>query len=187
MTDAAQAGGADGAGQVQRRLVLLRHAKSAYPHGVPDHERPLAGKGRRNAYATGEWFVREGPRPDRVVCSDAVRARHTWEIIAGCLAEVGPAAEVVLEPRVYGADPGDLVQLARDTPEAVHTLVVVGHEPTLSLTTLQLAGPGSDPTALARVAAKFVTNGIAVLRLTGPWAGLAAGQAVLELFAAPRA
>ncbi|MEU1200309.1 histidine phosphatase family protein, partial [Streptomyces sp. NPDC005813] len=25
-----------------RRLVVLRHAKSAWPAGVPDHERPLA-------------------------------------------------------------------------------------------------------------------------------------------------
>ena len=38
-----------------RRLVLLRHAKSAWPSGVPDHDRPLAGKGRRNAQATGGW------------------------------------------------------------------------------------------------------------------------------------
>jgi len=179
--------GADGAGLPPRRLVLLRHAKSAYPHGVPDHERPLAGKGRRNAHATGEWFVREGPRPDRVICSDALRARHTWEIIAGCLGEAGTVPELVLEPRVYGAEPDDLVRLVRATPDTVHTLVVVGHEPTLSETALRLAGPGSDLTALARVAAKFVTNGIAVLRLAGPWSGLATSQAVLELFAAPRA
>ena len=55
------------AADVQRRLVLLRHAKSAYPHGVPDHDRPLAGKGRRNAAAAGDWFVTEGPRPDLVL------------------------------------------------------------------------------------------------------------------------
>jgi phosphohistidine phosphatase len=170
-----------------RRLVLFRHAKSAYPSGVPDHERPLAGKGRRNAFAAGEWFVREGPRPDRVVCSDAVRARHTWEIVAGCLDGAGPLPELVLEPRLYGAEPDDLLRIAHGTPDVVRTLVMIGHEPTLSATTMLLAGEGSDATALSRVLAKFPTTGIAVLRFSGPWSRLSAGRTALELFAVPRA
>ncbi|HUB57091.1 MAG TPA: histidine phosphatase family protein, partial [Mycobacterium sp.] len=36
-----------------RTLVLLRHAKSAYPNGVPDHDRPLAPRGRREAGLAG--------------------------------------------------------------------------------------------------------------------------------------
>ncbi|MET8773374.1 histidine phosphatase family protein, partial [Streptomyces sp. NPDC004658] len=33
-----------GAGPL-RRLVVLRHAKSAWPEGVEDHRRPLAPRG----------------------------------------------------------------------------------------------------------------------------------------------
>ena len=94
-----------------RRLVLLRHAKSAWPSGVPDHDRPLAGKGRRNAQATGGWFATEGPRPDLVLCSDALRARQTWEIAAAVL---DPAPACRLEPTLYGAAPDELIELARD-------------------------------------------------------------------------
>ncbi len=173
--------------QAPRRLVLLRHAKSSYPSGVPDHDRPLAGKGRRNAFAVGEWFVHEGPRPDRVVCSDAVRARHTWEIVAGCLAEAAILPQVVLEPRLYGADPDDLLAIVRATDPGVHTLALVGHEPTLSATTALLSGEGSDTTALSRVLTKFPTGAIAVLRFTAPWSAVTAGCAALELFAVPRA
>ncbi|MFE6593934.1 hypothetical protein [Streptomyces sp. NPDC057781] len=36
-----------------RRLVVLRHAKPARPAGVADHDRPLAGRGRRDAPAAG--------------------------------------------------------------------------------------------------------------------------------------
>lgn len=168
----------------QRTLVLLRHAKSAWPHGVPDHERPLSGKGRRNSQAVGTWFLSEGPKPDLVVCSDAVRARHTWEIVATSFREPPP---VRIEPRVYGADVEDLVDLARELPDDVFTVVVVGHEPTMSGTSLHLAGPGSDPTALTRIGEKYPTNGVAVLRFEGPWAAVDAGTGRLDTFAVPRA
>jgi phosphohistidine phosphatase len=168
----------------EHRLVLLRHAKSSYPHGVPDHERPLAGKGRRNAQAAGEWFVAEGPRPDLVLCSDATRARHTWEIIA---AGLDPAPPVRSAPELYYAGVAELVDLARRQRDTVHTLVLVGHEPTLSETVLTLAGPGSDPTALSQIERKFPTGGIAVLRLAAGWRSLGVGSAVLERFAVPRA
>ncbi len=39
---------ADGTG---RKLVLLRHTKSAWPD-VPDHERPLARRGQQDAPVT---------------------------------------------------------------------------------------------------------------------------------------
>lgn len=167
-----------------RHLVLLRHAKSAWPHGVPDHERPLAGKGRRNAQAVGAWFVAEGPRPDLVLCSDAVRARHTWEIVASVL---DPAPAARLEPRLYGADPDELLDVVRELPDTVRTVVVVGHEPTMSQTSALLAGPRSDLTALARIRQKFPTNGVAVVRVPGPWSRIGPGSGVLETFAVPRA
>ncbi|MGO7770641.1 histidine phosphatase family protein, partial [Rhizobium ruizarguesonis] len=33
----------------KHRLILLRHAKSAWPDGVDDRERPLADRGRKAA------------------------------------------------------------------------------------------------------------------------------------------
>ena len=40
----------------RRTLVLLRHAKSDYPGGVADHDRPLAPRGEREAGLAGEWL-----------------------------------------------------------------------------------------------------------------------------------
>jgi phosphohistidine phosphatase len=171
----------------ERRIVLLRHAKSSYPHGVPDHDRPLAGKGRRNAQAVGAWFVAEGPRISVALCSDATRARHTWEIVRSELVKADQDAPTRVEPLLYGATPTEVLALVRDLPDDVSTAVVIGHEPTMSSTALWLAGDGSDPDALARISEKFPTGGIAVLRLTSCWAQLAPGTAVLETFSKPRA
>ena len=59
--------------------MLLRHAKSAWPD-VPDHDRPLAGRGRRNAPVMGRWLRTNGYVPDQVLCSTARRARETWQL-----------------------------------------------------------------------------------------------------------
>src|ERR1700733_6103572 len=82
-----------------RRLVLLRHAKSAWVDG-PDHDRPLGKRGRRDAPRAGRWLGRSGYVPDLVVCSTARRTRDTWRLAA---AELGATPLVRFEPRVYGA------------------------------------------------------------------------------------
>jgi phosphohistidine phosphatase len=168
-----------------RRLVLLRHAKSAWPEDVADHDRPLAGRGRRDAPAVGRWLRESGYVPDLVLCSTARRARETWQLAEE---KLGSKPRTTLERRVYGAGPSELLDLARQTPADVRTLMIVGHEPTMRDLTLELAGtePGEDGgRALERVRDKFPTAAIAVLDFRGDWAGLAPGQARLEEFAVP--
>ena len=167
---------------VERRLVLVRHAKSARPHGVPDHDRPLTGRGRRDAQAAGRWFAGEGPRLDLTLCSTATRARHTWEIVQRSLA---PVPVRYLE-ELYTADADDVVELAAATPDDVRTLVVVGHEPTASVAALRLAGRGSDRRALEALADRFPTGGVAVLRFVSAWADLPRARVALESFTVPR-
>jgi phosphohistidine phosphatase len=172
------------AGSTSRRLVLLRHAKSDWPD-VVDHERPLARRGRRDAPGAGRWLRAAGYFPDRVLCSTARRARETWELAEGGL---GAHPPVTFEDRVYGASPADLVDLVRQTPDAVTTLLIVGHEPTMRALTLALADAPSasaEPAALQRARAKFPTAAIAVLTLAGEWAALGPGQANLTAFAVP--
>jgi phosphohistidine phosphatase len=168
-----------------RRLILLRHAKSAWPD-VPDHERPLAGRGRRAAPAAGRWLRESGYVPDRVLCSTAQRARETWQ-----LAEEGLGAHppTTFEDRVYGASAAELLDLARQTPSGVRTLMIVGHEPAMRDLTLELASTQPDKAgeeeALERVRAKFPTSAIAVLALTARWPELGPGQAQLAEFVVP--
>ena len=74
-----------------RTLLLLRHAKSDYPDDVADHERPLAPRGVRDAPHTGTWLADAGRVPDLVLCSDALRTRQTYELVA---ADWDPPPEV---------------------------------------------------------------------------------------------
>jgi phosphohistidine phosphatase len=168
-----------------RRLILLRHAKSAWPDDVPDHERPLAPRGRRDAPAAGRWLRKSDYVPDRVLCSTARRARETWQLAEEHL-DANP--QTVFEDRVYAASTADLLALARQTSADVHTLLIVGHDPAMRELTLELAGEQHDDAnadALGRVRVKYPTAAIAVLSFSGDWPKLSPGQAQLTHFVTP--
>ncbi|MDR3031951.1 MAG: histidine phosphatase family protein [Kitasatospora sp.] len=165
----------------QRRLIVLRHAKADWPD-VPDELRPLAERGRADAVAAGRWLAEHGLVPDRVLCSTAVRTRQTWELAEP---ELGGAPELVLEPRAYRAEAGELVELLRELPPVVRTVMLVGHRPEVQGLVLELAGEGAGE-ALERVREKFSTAGVAVLEVPGEWAQLVPGSAKLVDFAVPR-
>ena len=175
-----------------RSLVLLRHAKSAWPD-LPDHERPLAGRGRRDAPVMGRWLRAAGHVPDRVLCSTACRTRETWQLAQP---ELGAAPPVSFEDRVYEASAAQLLDLARHAPPAVTTLLIVGHDPGIpGLALLTGAAAPADgggesgavpPAVVDQMRAKFPTAAIAVLELTGPWDQLGPGTARLTGFVTPR-
>lgn len=168
-----------------KRLILLRHAKSAWPEEVPDHDRPLASRGKRDAPAAGEWLRKSGYVPDRVLCSTARRARETWRLAEDRLTA---HPHTVFEDGVYGASSAELLDLARQTSADVGTLLIVGHDPAMRGLTLDLAGaqPGdAEGEALGRVRAKYPTAAIAVLSFSDNWAELSPGQAHLAEFVVP--
>lgn len=62
-----------------RRLILTRHAKSAWDNPeLSDHDRPLNKRGKRSAEALGDWLRGNGYIPDEVICSSARRTRETY-------------------------------------------------------------------------------------------------------------
>jgi phosphohistidine phosphatase len=163
-----------------RTLLLLRHAKSDYPTGVPDHERPLAKRGMREAALAGNWLRAQAPAIDAVLCSTATRTRETVQ-------RCGIDAPVEYADRLYDATPGTVIDVINSAPPDVGTLLVVGHEPAMSAVALGLAdAQRSNAEAAEAISMKFPTSGIAVLTTTAPWDRLALSGAALIQFHVPR-
>jgi phosphohistidine phosphatase len=161
-------------------LVLMRHAKSAYPPGVADHDRPLAQRGIREARLAGDWLRGNVPPIDGVLCSTATRTRQT-------LAETGIDAPVRYSERLYGAAPGTMIDEINGVADSINTVLVLGHEPTMSAVAAGLAGhDGTDETAVQRISEKYPTSAIAVLTVTGDWKSVELGTAALVEFHVPR-
>ena len=123
-----------------------------------------------------------------MLCSTATRARET-------LLRTGIDATVRYTDRLYGVTPGIMIDEIARTPDAVVTLLVVGHEPTTSGLVLALAGDhshdegsdlGSDEALAAQISTKFPTSAIAVLTMACAWSALEPRGAALVGFEVPR-
>jgi phosphohistidine phosphatase len=159
--------------QHRHKLIVMRHAKAGELPGGPDFERALRPRGRRDSAAAGTWLAANDYRPQAVICSAARRTRQTWQYL---LPELGGAPDFVAESALYGADSDDVAQIVRQTAEAVGTLLYVGHNPAAAELVAALTG----------VEPQFPTAAIAVIGLSGEWAGLADGTGELVASWTPR-
>jgi len=119
-----------------RRLILLRHAKSAWDHpDLEDHERPLNGRGERSGKAIGNWLARQGFLPDQVLCSTATRTRQTWDLVAAELPR--PLAPVSYHRTLYHASPA---AMRAELDEATgNSVLMIGHNPGIAGFAAELA------------------------------------------------
>ena len=155
-----------------RTLLLLRHAKSSWGDvGLPDHERPLAPRGRIAAPAVGRFMFEEGLVPELVLCSTAVRTRETWALIEP---ELGGGVHVEYEEGLYGASAGTLLYFVKSTPDDLHRG-----------TCRRAIGSGSEKAA-RRLAAKYPTAALAQLSCDADhWADITVGGCRLDRFVRP--
>lgn len=108
-----------------RRLILLRHAHAAPPAaGQDDRDRTLSVTGEAEARAAATWLASNRLEIDRVVSSDAIRAKQTSDHVLAALGTVDHRAE----PRIYDASPGELVDVAEGHRDA-DCVLLVGHNP----------------------------------------------------------
>ncbi len=160
-------------GLMRRRLIALRHAKSDWSGGVADHDRPLAGRGRREAALAGRWLRENAADIDLVVCSSAKRARQTWKLVAKQLDNVPPAR---VDDRLYAASVRGLLAVVRKLPASARAVLLIGHNPGLEELVADLGGVGWP----------MKTSSIAVLSSRSEWAEVGARWAKLEVSLTPR-
>jgi phosphohistidine phosphatase len=164
-----------------KRLYLLRHAKSSWKDtSLADHDRSLAGRGRRAAKTIARHVREQGIEPELVLCSLARRARETLDRIEPALG----TPTIRVEGDLYAASGPALLDRLRDVPHTVESVMLIGHNPGLQDLALDLARP--SPTA-DELAAKYPTAALATLELSAPsWRELDHGTAELIALVRPR-
>ena len=146
----------------ERRLIVMRHATADFGGGG-DALRPLSERGRGEAKRVGQRLRRLGLTPDRVLCSTATRCRETWEGIAKAFEEAIP---IGIESALYNASSRRLLEAIAEVEEA-KTLIVLAHNPGVSVLTLDLAGGSASPDP--RLRQGFAPATFACFAVEGPW------------------
>lgn len=145
-------------------LWLLRHAEAV--EGPADDDRPLTERGVRQAQDAGRALERLGVHLDACLSSPKLRAAQTAEHACAAL-----GIEVTIEPRLSG-EPFD----AQDLVAGLGDVLLVGHDPSFSLTLHDLTG---TQTRMRKGGLAAVNKGelIALLRPT-ELSAIAAGERV---------
>lgn len=114
-----------------KTLTLLRHAKSSWKDAsLQDRERPLNGRGQRDAPIMAQHINEAGIRPSLILSSPAVRAWTTAKTIAH---EIGyPAEFLQQEDRLYHASIRSLLKVISEQDSGFNNLMIVGHNPGLT-------------------------------------------------------
>ena len=130
---------------MHRRLILMRHAKSAWDSDAKDdHDRPLAKRGKREAEQLAREIAARGWLPDLVYTSTARRARQTWKRMASVLGDDGAGIAMINVEDFYLGDLDAIHGHAARWPPEVETVLVLGHNPGWEEALHVLTG-GEDP------------------------------------------
>jgi phosphohistidine phosphatase len=163
------------------QLFVLRHAKSSWDDpGLDDHDRPLAPRGRRATKLIAEHLDSHDYHPELILCSTARRTRETLD-------GIGLTGYKQVEPELYGASAGGVLERLRRVPNETASTMLIGHNPAMQILVLRLAG-AHDPVDpdLAEVQHKFPTGALAVLKFECAWSDLAPRCAELIAFVRPK-
>lgn len=119
-----------------KTFILMRHAEA--DTGYRDKDRPLTERGRRQAQETGLKLAGAVGAVDVLFISDAVRTQQT---LAGLRSGGLNVSRVEVEPYLYNGGVEDVFRLLANADDDALTLMVLGHEPTMSYSSFALRAP----------------------------------------------
>lgn len=151
-----------------RTVVVMRHAK-AEQSGATDFERHLTERGHADAGAAGRWLAARGVEPELALVSAAVRTQETWDsLVEGAGWDLHPE----LVEGLYSAGTQTALDLLREVDDAIASVIVVGHNPTMASLAAILDDGEGDEEAGNELALGFPTSAVTVFEYDGWWADL---------------
>ena len=128
-------------------LIVWRHAEAV--DGVPDLERRLTAKGRKQAERVAQWLLQRLPARFVLLASPATRAQQTAEALG-----VPIKTDRALAP---GATPAALMK-ACGWPDYKGAAVLVGHQPDLGRLVSQLVAGSAMNCSIRKGGLWWISN-----------------------------
>lgn len=116
---------------MSKTLFVLRHAKSSWAEtDKRDKDRALKAKGISDIINIARAFGPKVQSLDLIITSSANRAVHTAILFAETIGF--PHGNIRIEPAIYQADDQELIDMIKELPDELSSIMIVGHNPTLT-------------------------------------------------------
>lgn len=120
-------GGMNSRTNIMKTLLIFRHGKSSWDYpDLPDHDRPLQKRGKRDAPRMGKLLKDEKLVPDLIITSTAERAHRTAELVAE---NCGYSGEIQCSGALYHSSPEDFTGILNVVADVYERVMIVGHNP----------------------------------------------------------
>jgi phosphohistidine phosphatase len=158
----------------RRTLLVLRHAKTEDVRlGSKDSQRRLTPDGERSAREVGDYLREQEIKIDTVLCSSAVRAQQTLELLK--LGDQVDPDSVEIAERFYDAGADTLINAVRELSDDCRVALLVGHAPAVPGLVHELTDPAtSNAEAVAAIESRFPAAALAQLEFEGDWSSIEA-------------
>jgi len=114
-----------------KTIYLVRHAKSSWEfHELPDMDRPLKGRGIRDAHLMAGWLSELLHESPVLYASPATRTLHTAMIFARTLGVAFDDVRVV--DALYAASHDGIAEVVRSLSDDQDHVMLFGHNPGMS-------------------------------------------------------
>lgn len=118
-----------------KTLYLIRHAKSSWSFDLPDHDRPLGKRGRKDVLKMGKFLNEKITKPDVLISSTASRAFYTALYLSD---EMGlDEGRIRLTRDLFHAGPETILNVLHQAPNC-ETFAMIGHNPGFTTVANQL-------------------------------------------------
>lgn len=126
-----------------KTIYIVRHAKSSWKIiDIPDEQRPLLEKGKKRTKKVIDYLQAQDIHVDYIIASHAVRALETARILAHALKY--PLENIKVDKQIYFADGDSIMNQFYDLPSRFNSVMIVGHNPTLTDLVNQFVKPPID-------------------------------------------
>lgn len=116
---------------MKKTLVLIRHTKSNRDNSLlTDFDRPITNDRTGDAIKMAAHLKKSGLQPDLIICSPAKRTQQTAAYF--CSALNYKPENIIYDRQLYESSADDYVEVLRNTPPEIKTLIMVGHNPSIT-------------------------------------------------------
>ena len=124
-----------------KKLYLMRHATSNWPEHIPtDIERPLTPKGEKEALEMAKKLKEKASQIDFMMVSAATRTQKTAKI----LQEHVNFDKSLITKEIYETTHEHLLEVILASPDTIDSLLLVAHNPSISMLTTLFLGTYAD-------------------------------------------